>query len=172
MVGKIDGLHAFRATVSSEGVTLATAMGVDSDLEMAEDRAVKRALTMAGITENYRMEANFAPLPALSPAPAPSLRPYPESKYGDLAHDTPEPKPEPKLELPPEPPLDLSDYIAKIDVEMARVGWDREQGRKYITNTFHKASRQKLSQAELQQFLDHLRKLPSIQFTPNYSQEF
>lgn len=200
MLAKIEGLHAFRCTVSSDGVTLATAMGVDRDLEMAEDRAVKRALTIAGISENYAVEtalSDYAPLPALSPASLPSLRPYPdhgETRYTDLSSDEPKYSPklesrldaklepkldskldtklEPKPDPVPESPLDLSDYIAKIDVEMIRVGWDKEQGRRYITGTFHKSSRQKLTQSELQQFLDHLRKLPTPQFTANYAQEF
>ncbi|MFN3925742.1 MAG: hypothetical protein ACK4QL_00135 [Pseudanabaenaceae cyanobacterium] len=73
MLPKIDGMHTCRAVVSHEGITLATAIGVDSDPETAEDRAVKRALTIAGLGDSYRLSAtldgDYTQLPALSPAP-------------------------------------------------------------------------------------------------------
>ncbi len=55
MLPKIDGMHTFRAEISSEGIVLATAIGCDPDLETAEDRAIKRALAIAGISDNYRL---------------------------------------------------------------------------------------------------------------------
>lgn len=51
--------------------------------------------------------------------------------------------------------------IEKTTYEMRRLNWSTEQGRAYLEKQFGKSSRQALSQKELQQFLTHLRSLPS-----------
>lgn len=53
-------------------------------------------------------------------------------------------------------PVDLSDIIAQTDVEMARLGWSRTQGRSYLEQTFKKVSRQQLTDEELLTFLLYL----------------
>lgn len=53
-----------------------------------------------------------------------------------------------------------SDLIAQIDQEMKRVGWDVEQGRKYLQQNFNKLSRQQLTLVELTQFLNYLKSIP------------
>lgn len=53
-------------------------------------------------------------------------------------------------------PVDLSDIIAQTDVEMARLGWSRTQGRSYLEQTFNKVSRQQLTDEELLTFLLYL----------------
>ncbi len=67
MLPKIDGLHAFRAIVSQGDAIMATAMAVDSDLEIAEDRAIKRALTIAGITFDNGFDNNYGGYAGRSP---------------------------------------------------------------------------------------------------------
>jgi hypothetical protein len=58
-------------------------------------------------------------------------------------------------------PVDLSDAISKIDVEMQRLSWTKTQGRDYLVRTFDKKSRQQLTNDELLQFLSHLKSLPT-----------
>jgi hypothetical protein len=41
MLSKIDGLHVFRAIVGHGDVVLATATATDTDIEVAEDRAIR-----------------------------------------------------------------------------------------------------------------------------------
>ncbi|MGF1479866.1 MAG: hypothetical protein ACFB4I_10285 [Cyanophyceae cyanobacterium] len=56
-------------------------------------------------------------------------------------------------------PIDFSDIIAKTNVEMKRLGWTSEQGRKYLLETYGKRSRQLLSDEELLDFLNYLESL-------------
>jgi hypothetical protein len=47
---KVDGMHVFRVAIADGELILSTATAADSDLEVAEDRAVKRGLILAGIS--------------------------------------------------------------------------------------------------------------------------
>ncbi|MFN5855688.1 MAG: hypothetical protein ACK456_07285 [Pseudanabaenaceae cyanobacterium] len=75
---------------------------------------------------------------------------------------TPEPlplnSPEPH---PTSEPLDLSEAITQIDVEMQRLNWSQEDGRDYLIRTFNKKSRQRLTPRELENFLNYLKSLPN-----------
>jgi hypothetical protein len=193
---------------------MGTATAVDSDLEIAEDRAVKRALAIAGVAFDNGFEhnyGNYAPmlasrepnvnsLPSANFTPLASLgsshdsRPvthttqtiqtqpssdytndYKESEYvpednlyySSESVNPPPPSSQPTssnsttLQIPPEP-IDLSDAISKIDVEMERLSWTKAQGRDYLVRTFDKKSRQQLTHDELLQFLSHLKSLPTL----------
>jgi hypothetical protein len=220
MLPKVDGLHVFRVTVEHSGIVLSTATAADTDIETTEDRAVKRALIMAGVSfnDNYGMKATLMPqqsaknlssslmsrknaeaLPAVTQAAVhfeeqldlvelgsnnyqshnyesehsyyeepeyePSESPpVPKSSTKSVVPGVPVPSP---IAAPTEPtissvsPVDLSDPIAQIDVEMERLAWDRNMGRGYLQKTFNKRSRQQLSDSELIQFLTHLKSLPT-----------
>ena len=67
MLPKIDGLHAFRAIVSEGDAIMGTATAVDSDLEIAEDRAVKRALAIAGLAFDNSFDNNYGNYGGRSP---------------------------------------------------------------------------------------------------------
>ena len=214
MLSKIDGLHAFRAIVSEGDAIMGTATAVDSDLEIAEDRAIKRALAIAGISFDKVFDNNYGgyggrspiltqvsrePVNSLSSASVthtthtiqsePALNyatEYGTTEYGTTeyvpeesfqyspSHNPPHPSPEPELavapikssapqiEIAPEP-VDLSDAISKIDVEMERLSWTKTQGRDYLVRTFDKKARSQLSNDELLQFLSHLKSLPTPQ---------
>jgi hypothetical protein len=214
MLAKVDGLHVFRATVEHSGIVLSTATAADTDIEATEDRAVKRALMMAGISfnDNYGMQATLMPQQvnrnnlASSSLPRKNTEALPSSPQATMhfteqldlveldssdrnSHYETEQAyyEEPEYEIPAEPdastppptklpvatpiatsppefstsPVDLSDPIAQIDVEMERLSWDRNMGRDYLQKTFHKRSRQQLSDSELMQFLHHLKSLPT-----------
>jgi hypothetical protein len=57
-------------------------------------------------------------------------------------------------------PVDLSDVIAKTDVELQRLGWTPEQGREYLIKTYGKRGRTLLTEDELHDFLRHLELQP------------
>jgi hypothetical protein len=125
----------------------------------------------------------------LKEIPAP---PLPAPIYSPNHHNSP---PAPEISLPVEPqqpyvpaqpskppitspaappvnsdPLDLSDAIAQIDVEMRRLNWSAEDGRDYLIRTFNKKSRQRLTPHEMGNFLNYLKSLPtpiSHSFTPD-----
>lgn len=231
MLPKIDGLHAFKAIVSQGDAIMATAMAVDSDLEIAEDRAIKRALTIAGISFDNGFDNNYGGYAGRSPiltqvsresstvnslpsanlnklennlgsnleslgaghhtthtiqsettldysreygasyAPEESLHYAPLGNSPEntrVATHQPESNSAPinaihpiKVSAPTIAPeaLDMSDAISKIDVEMERLSWTKEQGRDYLVRTFDKRSRQQLTNDELLQFLSHLKSL-------------
>jgi hypothetical protein len=56
---------------------------------------------------------------------------------------------------------DLSDVIAKTDVEMERLGWTPQQGREFLIQTYGKRGRTLLTEEELLDFLQHLQSNPT-----------
>ncbi|MBE9213448.1 hypothetical protein IQ247_12350 [Plectonema cf. radiosum LEGE 06105] len=58
-------------------------------------------------------------------------------------------------------PVDLSDVIAKTDVELERLGWTPQEGREYLINTYGKRGRTLLTEEELLDFLNYLESLPA-----------
>ncbi|MBW4558660.1 MAG: hypothetical protein KME59_22570 [Trichormus sp. ATA11-4-KO1] len=57
-------------------------------------------------------------------------------------------------------PVDLSDVIAKTDVELQRLGWTPEQGREHLIKTYGKRGRTLLTEEELHGFLKYLESQP------------
>ncbi len=57
-------------------------------------------------------------------------------------------------------PVNLSDVIAKTDVQIERLGWTKEQGREYLKKTYNKLGRYLLSEEELLDFLRYLESQP------------
>ncbi|MEM6399597.1 MAG: hypothetical protein AAF757_05095 [Cyanobacteria bacterium P01_D01_bin.116] len=60
-------------------------------------------------------------------------------------------------------PIDLSDVIAKTDVQMERLRWTPQQGREYLIQTYNKRGRTLLTEEELLDFLQHLESIPTPQ---------
>lgn len=56
----------------------------------------------------------------------------------------------------PNEPIDLSDAIAKIDVELKNLRWTKTQERKYLERTYGKESRELLTDEQLFEFLHYL----------------
>ena len=57
--------------------------------------------------------------------------------------------------------VDFSEIIAKTDWEMKRLGWNTEQGKNYLLETYGKRSRHYLGDEELLEFLDYLQSQPN-----------
>lgn len=58
-------------------------------------------------------------------------------------------------------PIDLSDTIARSNVELRRLCWTNQQGRDYLLQHYGKRSRQLLTDQELLDFLHNLESLPT-----------
>ncbi|MEM1368343.1 MAG: hypothetical protein AAGG02_10055 [Cyanobacteria bacterium P01_H01_bin.15] len=54
-------------------------------------------------------------------------------------------------------PIDFSEIIAQTNIEMKRLSWTADQGRRHLLQTYGKRSRQLLSDGELLEFLDYLK---------------
>ncbi|ELS03642.1 hypothetical protein Xen7305DRAFT_00033660 [Xenococcus sp. PCC 7305] len=102
-----------------------------------------------------------------APEPEPAVSYAPELKGNSL---------EPPLELVPteeayapepstmpEPPaeFDFNQIRHKIDLEMKRLSWTKEQGRDYLLSTYGKRSRLHLTDDELLEFWHYLETLPN-----------
>lgn len=57
--------------------------------------------------------------------------------------------------------LDFNEIRHKIDLEMKRLNWTKEQGRDYLLSTYGKRSRLHLTDEELLEFWHYLENLPS-----------
>ncbi len=57
--------------------------------------------------------------------------------------------------------LDFNEIIAQMNGEMKRLGWNKEQGKSYLLETYGKRSRHLLNDEELLVFLAYLQTLPT-----------
>lgn len=57
---------------------------------------------------------------------------------------------------PTDEPLDISNIIARTNIEMKRLGWTKMQGRDYLERTYNKKMRAELTDQELLEFLHYL----------------
>lgn len=57
-------------------------------------------------------------------------------------------------------PVNLSDVIAKTDVQIERLGWTKDQGKEHLKKTYGKLGRSLLSEEELLDFLRYLESQP------------
>ena len=176
---QVELLHAdgqrviVRVSRSLKGVTIA-ALGEAAGAEEAEDRARQR----------LQQRLNAAPPPAINPAPA-SL-PAPASVLPPAAARAaaaaaaeaplesaapaetllpplPDLSPGSPAELPLEPPPepdDWSEELTAVDMEMQRLGWDRDQEGLFLERAFGHPSRSRLvTYADLVAHLKALRLL-------------
>jgi hypothetical protein len=95
------------------------------------------------------------PLSGTTPSNVTPFIPRSQSSSEDVATPTAVGKKKKKSEA-----VDLSDVIAKTDVELQRLGWTPEQGREYLIKTYGKRGRTLLSEEELYSFLQYLQSQP------------
>lgn len=96
----------------------------------------------------------------------PSPEPTPEPSNSSQEQETATPSQEPQSAVngsntTEETITDSSDIIARTNVELRRLRWTSEQGRKFLQETYGKRSRTLLSDSELLQFLQYLEKQPT-----------
>jgi hypothetical protein len=133
--------------------------------------ATEANLADLGIISEFPPVANVEDLGTFTATETPLLTdassnvmPFTPRSYTPIEADSAEPEPvaasgskrKKKTET-----IDQSDDIAKIGVEMQRLGWTTDQGREYLINTYNKRSRHLLSTEEISNFLRYLESQPT-----------
>ena len=183
-----EGLYVVKAEIIVGGVPLGSGMAGSTTVEEAEDAAIHRALRIAGVDDSFHL-ASLGGSPTNLPSPVLTAQQTSDSSLGRSERGssgnehsngdssftsvdewaTPPPIPEPskptrKSAPPPapEPEIeDLSELIAKTDVELTRIGWGPKEGRRFLKERFQKQSRQQLDESELREFLQELKQQPT-----------
>ena len=181
--GLVELLHADAQRVivrisAGQGLALQSALGEGSTAEIAEDRARQRLAQLA-VQPPVQTQA---PAPALAaapvavPAPEPASAPAPPSPPQLELQPTPEPLqpspvpaapapvvaelpviPEPVHE-PPAEPDDWSEELTAVEMELQRLGWQREQEGEFLQRAFGHPSRTRLvNYADVVAYLKALR---------------
>jgi hypothetical protein len=166
---------------------LGSALGEAANAEEAEQRALDRLLSRLGPLEELSTSNTPIPADTIAPAPesivpaplttpaadapasgqgtrlpsAPVLRPATNSPpRAGPATTTPAASP-PAAAAPPADPEDWSSELARLDLELRRLGWSREQEGEYLQRAFSHPSRSRItSYTDLKSYLDVLEGLP------------
>ena len=163
------GRRVVEVQACREGRTVASALGEGATAEEAEDRARARLQGFLGAglpdtkpdrPENSDPEpgSRAAPSPVRrSPAPAPSATaPSGMPGGGAKSHEEPDGAEETVAEPPPDPE-DWSAELARLDLELQRIGWGREEEGRYLQRAFQLPGRNRLTTyADLKAYLEAL----------------
>lgn len=175
LVSVHDGQYVVRAVLTNNAQVLVTSMASSVDVQVAEDKARDRALTLLGITpHSAEVQANLPEQEDTSMPTDEQPPPLPADEDTGPPIDTiaEDQATEPAASKPSAAtialenfstsatPVDLSDVIAQTDVELTRLGWSNAQGREYLEKTYGKRSRQQLTDEELMSFLLYLEEQP------------
>ncbi len=167
------GQYIVRVLVQVEGITLATALSASNNLEEAEDRAIKRALSLLSLNsptipslpeEKLKIVKNSATTSSVKSTSPPANNGVTKlalETVNNQSVDLVSPVPPSPVETSIKPAIETSEMIALINMELARIGWKIDQGREYLLATYGKKSRHMLSDEELSDFLQHLQNEPT-----------
>ena len=148
------GSRVVEASAVRQGTVLAMALGEGSTAEAAEDRARQRLQQQLADLESLgqpkRSVSPAAGPPATAPglpgdqlrSPSPPTTSNAASAPGDLAEEV---AVAPMVEEPPADPEDWSAELARIDLALKRIGWQREQEGEYLERAFGHPSRSRLT---------------------------
>ncbi|TVP55174.1 MAG: hypothetical protein EA343_25250 [Nodularia sp. (in: Bacteria)] len=150
--------------IKTESVTMGTKIADNSDTYSQDFNQNVPATNNRDIEFDTSLE-NRETMPDDQPEPqtfsgnfASNVTPFTPRNYSppdNVSNQTWEGKKKKKSE-----PVDLSDVIAKTDVELQRLGWTAEQGREHLIQTYGKRGRTLLTEEELYGFLQHLESQP------------
>ncbi|MCP9927591.1 hypothetical protein [Cyanobium sp. CH-040] len=137
------GTRVVEVTARREGNTLGRALGEAATAEVAEERALQRLRQRLG---SPAAAAVAAPIPARPelPSPAPpeaAAETVPEPPPADAP---PQPVP-PPAEEPPADPEDWSAELTRIDLQLRRIGWQRDQEATFLERAFGHPSRSRIT---------------------------
>jgi hypothetical protein len=129
------------------GTLIDAALGEATTAEEAEDRARQR------LTARHSPQTPPAPIPASARSEAPSVRlsnpaPNPQPETQAKFDRPPSASPPPAGQAPEEPPADPEDWsseLASLDLELQRLGWDRDQEAIYLERVFNHPNRNRLT---------------------------
>ncbi|MFP4221133.1 MAG: hypothetical protein ACLFM4_13330 [Phormidium sp.] len=170
-----EGQYLVRVVLFDGDRPLMSALAMGMSVETAEDLARERSLSLLlqsqppqTSTSPESLESQVSRHRSDSTQPQnPTFNPSISTvKPSDLPKITSTeklsfPKPTETVKPPesssnPEPPTDDSDLLVQTTLELRRLGWDAEQGRVYLEQTYGKRSRQQLTRPELESFLAYL----------------
>ncbi|MEJ6484421.1 hypothetical protein N0Y54_24415 [Nostoc punctiforme UO1] len=161
---KVRNIKPEVVTTSNEQYEYSSAVPLPSDnysqdLSQNFPVATNRELEFDPPVENLEITFNNEPenqtFPAIS---ANNVTPFTPRSYSPQ-EDVPTPSVTGKRKKKTEP-VDLSDVIAKTDVELQRLNWTPEQGREHLIKTYGKRGRTLLTEEELHGFLKYLQSQP------------
>ncbi|MCH9713894.1 MAG: hypothetical protein K0U63_05015 [Cyanobacteria bacterium] len=136
------GTRVVEATALQRGERQAMALGEADTAEAAEDRARERLQhQLASGPAGERPEDASTGSPPRTPSPAPAAKPAAPAQ-------APAPAPAPAAAAAEEPPPDPEDWsaeLARIDLALKRIGWQREQEALYLERAFGHPSRSRLT---------------------------
>ncbi|MEA5416963.1 hypothetical protein [Synechococcus sp. BA-132 BA5] len=130
---------------------LGSALGEAGDAEEAEDRARARLLASLQTTSPPRSPRQAPAPPARPSSPPPEPAPLTPAPEPQSKEPQPPPQPEASPEPPPTPegrqedPQDWSAELAHLDLQMRRLGWDRDKEATYLQRSFGHPSRDRIT---------------------------
>lgn len=163
------GARVVEASCEEGGQLLAMAFGEATTAEVAEDRARRRAAHM--LLEAHRAPAPLSSGEAHQPgAPAQHPSPLATGAAPVSPADPLEPQESHGLPTPPAPqespspgvsePADWSDDLAVVEVQLQRLGWDRNQESVYLERSFGYMERSSITRyQDLRIYIDALQTL-------------
>ncbi|MCP9833292.1 MULTISPECIES: hypothetical protein [unclassified Cyanobium] len=134
---------------------LGSALGEAGDAEEAEDRARARLLASLQSPSTLRaprqapdQPSRPSPPPApepVTPAAPPEPQNPPQQETRPESQPPPEPQPSAEPQPAPEDPQDWSAELTHLDLQMRRLGWDREREALYLQRSFGHPSRDRIT---------------------------
>ena len=144
------GSRVVEVSAMAGDTPLGSALGEAPNAEEAEERALARL--------QQRLQGSTAAPSKPEPSPRPAQNPT--ASYPATSKPSQQASPEPQLQLPElplrepaaepvaEPPPDPDDWsseLAQLDLELRRLGWQREQEALYLERAFGHPSRSRLT---------------------------
>lgn len=153
-----------RASAWRNGEEIASAFGEAGSAEDAEDRARSRLpddqvrpVVQPAASPPASMQSNAIEEVAAAPVKRPSQKPSAAPPAPVVQPELGEPAPPSEAPTDPE---DWSEELAAIDLEVRRLGWDRDLERVYLERAFGHGSRHRLTRySDLVAFLRQLKGL-------------
>lgn len=124
--------------ISRAGQVIEAALGEASTAEAAEDRARKRLAGHFPVAAPTTASLSSASKVASA---TPQVQPKPQAERPAAAS----PPPAEAIEEPPADPEDWSSELARLDLQLQRLGWDREQEAVYLERVFGHPNRNRLT---------------------------
>jgi hypothetical protein len=134
------------------GLVVDGALGEAATAEEAEDRARQRLAARLTPKAPSAPPSKPAPSPQLQRESEPPAESQPQVASEPLLTASPPPHQEhpipPAAQAPEEPPADPEDWsseLARLDLELQRLGWDRDQEAIYLERVFKHPNRNRLT---------------------------
>ncbi len=128
---KIDcGKYIVRAIVVQDGITLASGLAAAETIEVAEDKARERAISLLNLSLTsispqsgfFNQQVNG--MEETKAKRSPIVKDNRPSSIEDKENDSPKQITEPEI---------TQEMIQESSIHLARVGWTNQQGRDYLT---------------------------------------